>query len=207
MKRLAPLFALSLFGYAHSARAQYALPPDDRPPLRTDDDDRARDGEWRGSYTRAAPSRSIIRLLTGPALRLGDGDARAGLMAAADVGSGAAGLRLNGTWVGTGTDHGLSLYGAELWVDFGKESELHPIVAAGAGLGRVDHRRAGTASDVDTTSIGVALLRATLQYRLPVEAVDARAGVDLSANFRAFGPDGYTKSAWAMAAATVGIGF
>jgi hypothetical protein len=204
MKRFTPLLLLSLLASTHTARAQYAPPPDERSYPRERYDDR----EWERAHERAAPPRSTVRLLTGPAIRLGGGSTRAGLLAGADIGSGAAGLRVSGTWIGTGTAGGLSLYGAELWIDFGKESALRPIVAAGAALGRADRQRAsGTSSDVDTASIGVALLRATLQYRLPVEGVDARAGIDLSANVRAFGPDGYTNAAWAMAAATVGIGF
>lgn len=204
MKGFIPLLLLSLLACAHTAHAQYSPAPDDRPYPRPGYDDR----DWGSARERAAPSRSTVRLLTGPAIRLGGGSTRAGLLAAADIGSGAAGLRVSGTWVGTGTVGGLSLYGAELWIDFGKESELHPIIAAGAAYARADHQRAGgAASEVDTTSLGVALLRATLQYRLPVDGVDARAGIDLSANVRAFGPDDYTKSAWAMAVATVGIGF
>lgn len=209
MRRFTLPLLLWLLASTHTARAEYAPPPEPRPyPHPGYDDDGTRDQDWGGPYRRAAPSRSTVRLLTGPALRLGDSSTRAGLLAAADIGSGAAGLRVSGTWIGTGTDHGLSLYGAELWLDFGKESDFHPIVAAGAALARVDHAAANaTGAELDTASIGVALLRATLQYRLPVDGVDARAGLDLAANIRAFGPDGYTNGAWATAAATVGIGF
>jgi hypothetical protein len=208
MKPFAPLSLFAMLAWTLPAGAQYAPPPDDRASHYGGEDDTARDRDFGNTYTRAEPSRSIVRLYTGPALRLGGGATRAGLLAAADIGRGAAGLRLSGTWIGTGTDQGLSLYGAELWIDFGKESDFHPIVAAGAALARADHSSAnGMGSNVETASIGVALLRATLQYRLPVDGVDARAGLDLAANIRAFGPESYTKSAWAMAAATVGIGF
>jgi hypothetical protein len=208
MSRLAASLFASLFALAPNARAQFAEPPGDHAYRRADSDyDGTRDRDEYRDYRRAGAARSTVRLLTGPALRLGDGHARAGLFAAADVGSGAAGFRASGTWIGTGTEGGFSLYGAELWIDFARESDLHPIIAAGAGLGRLDHERADDPSKLDTADIGVALLRATLQYRLPVEGVDARAGIDLSGNVRAFGPAEYTKGAWATAAATVGIGF
>lgn len=186
------------------ALADYAPPPDD------DDDDRydpfpgsPRDEPYRRQVE--PEPRSTVRLHTGPALRLADESARVGLLAAADIGSGPAGVRASGTWIGTGADAGFSLYAAELFVDFGKEGRLHPIVAAGAGLCRLELENASAERTVE--SLGVGILRAALQYRFDVEGVDARAGLDVSAHVRAFGEAAAAPSAWLAGAATVGVGF
>jgi hypothetical protein len=191
----------------HPALADYAPPPDrDRDRDRHDPFPGSREPE-RGESNESYPNepQSTVRLYTGPALRLADEAARVGLLVAADVGAGPAGLRASGTFVGTGAAGGFALYAGELFIDFGRGNRLHPIVAAGAGLCRLE--------DVDAAgerlvhSIGVGLLRGTLQYRFAVEGVDARAGLDVSAQVRAFGAAEGTPSAWLAAAATVGVGF
>ena len=102
------------------ALADYAPPPDEyrhEPFPGSREEPRYRDPE---------PT-STVRVHTGPALRVADEAARVGLLAAADIGSGPAGVRASGTWIGTGADEGFSLYAAELFIDFGKGRRLHPI--------------------------------------------------------------------------------
>ena len=170
----ASLLILATVTPAVSAQAQYADPPDrtvvvdqSTAPIDVDTDPTAR--AW------SEPSRSSVRLSTGPALRVGQQDPRAGLAAAVDLGRDA-GFRLSGAWVGTGSAEGLAKYGGELWLDLGRASPLHPIIGAGAGVAVVQTTQ--TAAATEKTTLGVGLLRASLEYELPVAGTDARAGVD-----------------------------
>jgi len=179
------------------AHAEYARPPDgtyDRYD-RYDRHELLDDGE----------PHSTVRLFTGPVLRVSDEAARGGLALALDVGARAAGVRFSSAWVRTGSDHGFSQYGGELWVDFAKEEPFHPILAAGAAVARLDRAK----SDLHVTSdtIGVGLLRATIQYRLPVDRVDARAALDVVGGVPAVGAHAADASPWMLATIGVGVGF
>jgi len=149
---------------------------------------------------------STFRLSTGPTLRATSERADGGFGAALDVGAKAAGARLAGTWVGVGSQHGLSQYDAQLWLDFGQGQRLHPILAAGAGLARLESADASGATR--NGAIGVGTLRGTIEYVLPIQEADARAGLDVEGAFPAIrsqnAPD---IGGWVLVSARVGIGF
>lgn len=149
--------------------------------------------------------RSALRLSVGPAARFADAETRGGLYSAIDIGEGAAGLRLSGTWVSAAAGS-VQQYGGELWVDFGEGQRLHPILGAGAGLALLDRElQDGT---TETSSIGVGVLRGTLQYALPVGDTDARAGLDVIGSLPAIrGQDDPDPGAWVTVTASVIVGF
>jgi hypothetical protein len=172
------------------APAPREFSPDDAPPSEYDGD---------------LPT-SNVRVSVGPALRVAEAATDGGLAAAVDLGSGAVGARASGTWVRVGSDQGTSEYGADLWIDFGAGRRLHPVVGAGAAVVRTSQGSAAGARQAWTYGAGV--LRGTLEYALPVERSDARAGLDLVGSLPAIqarsAPD---LSPWLMITARVGIGF
>jgi hypothetical protein len=192
MKPLACVVGSILLLSAHAARAQSAFA---RPP----------DGYWEGPRA-FDPPESTVRLNVGPALRIGSAPMLGGLAAAVDVGARAAGARISGSWFRAGSDGGLSQYAAELWIDFGAPRRLRPIVAAGAGVARLDANDAR--GSLETSTVGVAVLRAALEYVLPIAGVDGRVGVDVEGAVPAIrsntAPD---VAGWLTAAARVGVGF
>jgi hypothetical protein len=172
------------------AQGRYARPPDDG---------------W--EYPTVVEStESTVRLSVGPALRAGADHTNGGLVTLLDIGSKAAGGRFSGTWSQVGSDGGLSQYTAELWVDFGARRRLHPIVGAGAGLARLETDDG--AGSLRTSTLGLGVLRGTLEYVLPVSGVDARVGVDLQGALPAIRSAGAPDvTGWLVAAARVGVGF
>lgn len=149
---------------------------------------------------------STVRVSVGPTLRVADPTTDGGLYVALDVGSRAAGVRGSGSWVRTGTEHGVAQYTAELWIDFGAGRQLHPILGAGAGVARVE-RTAADGED-DSATLGIGVLRGTLEYLLPVAGVDARVGIDAIGCVPAT-PGGDPRDArpWLLAVGHVGVGF
>src|SRR5262249_25449009 len=112
----------------------------------------------------------------------------------------------SGTWARAGSDGGLSQYTAELWVDLGRERALRPIVGAGAGVARID--TADPSGEVMTSTLGLGVLRGTLEYVLPVAGADARVGVDIEAALPAIRGRGSPEIVgWLVGMARVGIGF
>jgi hypothetical protein len=198
MARLASLSILVVLLSTAPARAEFAPPPD----FQQDHYERrepalpAADTDY--------PPRSTVRLFTGPALRISDDAARGGLGLALDAGARGAGARFAGTWVRSGAKGGSSQYEAELWLDFSEHDPIHPILAAGAALARLDRDLGGR---LESESIGVGLLRATLQYRLPVRDVDARAALDVVGSMPAVGAHAADATPWVTAAVMVGVGF
>src|SRR3954469_8692897 len=183
-------FALaSLFATGARAQSRYALPPDENLP----------------EPPRFEPE-STVRLSVGPALRVASAGADGGLGAALDIGARGSGGRFSGTWVRVGSDRGVSAYTAELWVDFGAPRRLRPIVAAGAGVARLDTADASGA--VNGSTVGLGVLRGSLEYVLPIADASARVGVDLSGALPAIrsqaAPD---IGGWLVATLRVGIGF
>jgi hypothetical protein len=149
---------------------------------------------------------SSVRVSIGPGLRVSESTTDGGLAAALDIGSGAVGARLSGTFIRVGSDEGLSQYGGDLWIDFGVGRRLHPIVGAGAGVARMSHAAAD--GSVDASSYGVGTLRGSLEYVLPVERADARAGIDAVGSVPAIQGRGAPDSGpWLLVTARVGIGF
>jgi hypothetical protein len=129
-----------------------------------------------------------------------------GLEATLDIGARAAGARLSGSWVRAGGENGLSQYTAELWIDFGRERRLHPILGAGAGVARLDLTDEAGATMTHTLGIGV--LRGTLEYVLPVLDTDARAGLSIVASVPAIRKqDAPEINGWLLAGAHVAVGF
>jgi hypothetical protein len=150
---------------------------------------------------------SSIRVLTGPGLRVSEYEPDAGLFAAVDVGKGAAGLRVTGTWMSSGPRQGLSAYTGELWLDLARDQRLHPMVGAGAGVARLEAPIAGT-RDSRRTTLGFGLLRLGLSYQLPVAGTDARAGLDVMGCLPAIRDQaGPPVRPWAVVVASVGVGF
>jgi hypothetical protein len=150
---------------------------------------------------------STFRLCTGPVLRATSERADGGFGAALDIGAKAAGARFAGSWVGVGSNHGLSQYDAQLWLDFGHDQRLHPLLAAGVGLARLEST-AATPDSTQTTTLGVGTLRGSLEYVLPIHEADARAGLDIEGALPAIrsqnAPD---IGGWLLVGARVGIGF
>jgi hypothetical protein len=105
-----------------------------------------------------------------------------------------------------GSDGGLAQYTAELWVDFGAARRLRPILGAGAGVGRLDEAAAN--GGISTSTVGLGVLRATLEYVLPLSGADARVGVDVMGVLPAIrdrsAPD---LRGWLVTSARVGVGF
>jgi hypothetical protein len=185
-----------LFSGAARAQARYAPPPRYAQPP---------DGYWEPP---AVPetSDSTVRVNLGPALRLGEGPVLGGLGAAIDIGAKAAGARFSGAWFRAGSDGGLSQYAGELWIDLGAQKRVRPIIGAGAGVARLDALAAG--GSIATSTIGIALLRGTLEYVLPIAGVDGRVGVDVEGALPAIrsqsAPD---VAGWITTTARVGVGF
>jgi hypothetical protein len=149
---------------------------------------------------------STVRIGVGPGLRVAKSATAGGLVTTLDAGSGPVGARVSGTWVRVGSDDGLSEYQGELWVDFGAGRRLHPILGAGAGVASIDHEAAD--GSVKASTYGVGVLRGTLEYVLPVEQADARAGVDVVGSVPAIhGRDAPDPGAWLVFVARVGVGF
>jgi hypothetical protein len=149
---------------------------------------------------------STVRVSVGPALRVSSLAADGGLAAAIDFGSGPAGARISGTWVRVGSERGLAEYRAELFIDFGADKRLHPILGAGAGVARLDGM--GDDGSLETATYGVGILRGTLEYVLPVSEADARAAIDAIGSVPAIHEKGADDPGpWLVLVARVGVGF
>jgi hypothetical protein len=149
---------------------------------------------------------STVRVSVGPALRVSKDAAEGGLAAAVDFGSGPAGARISGAWVHVGSDRGLAEYRAELFIDFGVGKRVHPILGAGAAVARLDS--AGEDGSLETATYGVGVLRGSLEYVLPVNDADARAGIDAIGSVPAIHEKGASDPGpWLALVARVGVGF
>lgn len=190
------LAAVCSFSASAHAQVAYAEPPRELAaepfyePARTADDDRP----------------AAVRAALGPAVRFGQDTPRGGFAAVLDVGAGAAGARLSSAWVDVGGSAGLSQYGLELWIDFADGNPIHPVLAAGAALARVQTRAEN--EDTETHSLGVGTVRGSLEYALPVMGADARAGIDLTGCIPAIrSSEAPRADAWALLVLRVGVGF
>ncbi|MEZ4223752.1 MAG: hypothetical protein R3B13_22580 [Polyangiaceae bacterium] len=176
---------LATDGYQGPYDAPYAHEDHDDPPL----------------------SSSAVRVHTGPTLRISEADPAGGLFVALDVGEKAAGVRASGSWVRVGSDNGLSQYAGELWIDFGYDRRIHPIIGAGAGVARLDARDPQS-GDLSSETVGIGLLRGAVEYVLPVRGTDARAGLEVLGAVPAIGSESAgNPKPWMLVTATVGIGF
>jgi hypothetical protein len=203
-KLAAPLTLFAcLFPRLAAADPGFAAPPLSAPLVTERSNWDARDG--RNAEPRGEPN-STVRVNVGPGLRVSGQEPEGGLCVALDVGARAAGVRASGAWLRASADRGMSEYAAELWIDFGAGQQLHPILAAGAGVARLDARDAGGAET--TVTLGVGVLRGSLDYVLPISAADARVGVDLVGSVPAT-PGGASVDSrpWLLTALHVGVGF
>jgi hypothetical protein len=129
-------------------------------------------------------------------------------MTALDLGRGPAGFRLSGFWLRVGSDNGLAQYTGELTLDLGGRMAFRPVLGAGAGFARTYRVDDNGARTTGGATLGVGQLRAALEYRIPIEETDARAGVHLIGVLPAVRGEGAPDlGPWLIAAATVGIGF
>jgi hypothetical protein len=196
------------FGAAFPAHAQGFAEPADQPILVQDDpySDEDEPRVFESEPERDLPE-STVRLHVGPGLRISETDPHGGLFAAVDVGRHAAGARVSGSWVRVGSEGGVSQYTGELWIDFAHRSPLHPIVGAGAGVARLEERNSAT-GELETGSVGVGVLRGALEYVLPVQRTDARAGLEVIGSVPAIrSAETENARAWLLIVATVGVGF
>lgn len=187
------------------AEAQYAEPPNYGRPGQQGPTQVAVDGRIfaEEGTSRRAPS-SSVRLHAGPLLLLWAHAVRPGGFAALEYGKDAAGVRATGAWAQTGATDGLSQYTAEFWLDLGHGTPWHPIVGAGAGLGRI---RVAT-DGFERATVGVGVVRAALQYMLPVPDTDARASLEMLGCLPVAAPQALGRAnPWAIAAGTLGVGF
>ncbi len=209
MLRRAPLLLVSstfVFIVSPAWAQTFAEPlvPDPYPGEHTGD---YRDRHAPAMATDPVPS-STVRVHTGPSLRVNEDSPNGGLFAALDVGEKAAGLRASGTWVRVGSDGGMSQYAAELWIDFGHNRRLHPILGAGAGVARLDRVSGSGSGEIESRSVGIGVLRGALQYVLPVNDTDARAGIEVLGAVPAIAAeDAGDPRPWLLITATVGVGF
>jgi len=193
-----PLLLGCFLADTQPAHADYAEPPGHDP---------YGPGPGVGQVSRPRTDSSLVRVATGPAVRLSADAPTGGLVAALDVGRAGAGVRASASWAGAGLDRGTSQFSGELWVDFGVGEALHPIVSAGAAMARTDVEDPASGR-IRARTVGAGVLRVALAYVLPVERADARATVECTAAVPAI-QDGGPQAAqpWAMVAATVGVGF
>ncbi len=151
---------------------------------------------------------SWLRLHVGGAARASSDGLTPGLLAALDFGRGPAGFRASAAWLRVGSDQGLAQYSGELTLDLGGRSRWRPIIGAGAGLARSYRVDAAGARTAGGSSLGIGVLRVSLELRLPLEDVDARAGIHAIGTLPAIRGDGAPDlDPWVIGAATLGVGF
>jgi hypothetical protein len=128
-----------------------------------------------------------------------------GLMTALDIGRGPAGFRASAFWLQVGSDGGVAQYTGELTLDLGGRHSWRPVLGAGAGLARYyEDGEDGT----DAKSLGIGLVRVAVEYRIPVEATDTRAGLGVIGVLPAIrADDAPDLKPWMVVAASVGVGF
>lgn len=199
--RLIPLLApvgLAM-AFALPARADFSPPPES--PYRPEDPNGpeapltdVRDPRVEPWEPPAKPS--TFRFHVGPAVLLAP--AGPGLFTALDVGERAVGARLSGSWLRAESEQGLAAYSAELWLDLRHRHDLHPVLGAGASFLH------GGALGQDRNA-GAGLLRAALEYRLPLADADARLSLNLLGLVPAIATE--RTRPWAIASLLVGAGF
>jgi hypothetical protein len=198
------LTALLLSPLAHAdAQVAYADPPPDHEGRRYVASDNPPPDPPSPVYRSSA-----VRPSVGTAARVTSDSFHPGLTAAVDFGRGPAGLRLSGTWVHVGYSDPLSQYTAELTLDFLAQSRLVPHFGAGAGIARTYAVDASGARASGGATLGIGVLRAALDYRLPLDDADARAGISVLSALPAIKADNAPRlDPWFILAATVGVGF
>ncbi|HQP34297.1 MAG TPA: hypothetical protein PLI95_03935 [Polyangiaceae bacterium] len=208
------LCALTLLAWSGSAIAQpYAQPPDrgQRGYRAYDEQDPPRPAPsdcWCEERSWARRSLSPFRVHIGAAGRVVTEEITPGMMTAIDIGRGPAGFRATALWARVGSDDGLAQYTGELTLDFGRQSAWRPVLGAGGGFARtyrVDDQGNRTSGGA---SLGLGVVRAALEYRLPIEGTDSRAGVNVMGVLPAVRGEGAPDvKGWVVVGATLGVGF
>lgn len=196
---LAPAALFTLACVALPARADFSPPPES--PYRPEDPNRyepplieERDNPAEPWDPQAKPS--TFRFHVGPAVLLEP--AGPGLFTALDIGERAVGARLSASWLRAESEQGLAAYSAELWLDLRHRYDLHPVLGAGASFlhgGALGQER----------NTGAGLLRAALEYQLPIADADARLSLNLVGLVPAIATE--RSRPWAIASLMVGAGF
>jgi len=178
------------------ARPYY--PPDPYPPPPDDDYSTV---AWRRSEL------SVFRFHVGGAGRVETEEVTPGFLTAIDIGRGPAGFRASGMWLRVGSDGGVAQYTGELTLDLGGTHSWRPVVGAGAGLARL-YTDAADGSGTEGASLGVGVMRVGIEYLIPVERTDTRAGLNVMGVLPAIrSEDAPDPKPWLVFAATVGVGF
>ena len=209
MKKL--MTAMGLIGCVTSvsvpaaAGEGWAEAPDSRRVAVVEDDDR---GDDRAPRSFDGKSESAVRMSVGSVARADSDAVRAGLFAALDFGRGPAGFRASAAWVRVGYDDPLAQYTGELTLTVGELSRFVPSLGAGGGLARTYRVDSAGTHVPGGANLGVGVLRASIDYRLPFAETDARAGVSATGVLPAVRGDGAPDlSPWMLFAGTVTIGF
>ena len=209
MRLSSAVAALIAFTVPSTALAQpYAEPPDGYryPTHRVATDDRPYSNCWDDGWGRR--ELSSVRVHVGGAGRATSDAFTPGLMTALDLGRGPAGFRATAMWLQVGSENGLAQYSGEMTLDLGGSHPWRPVVGAGAGFARTSRVDAQGNHVSGGASLGIGLLRAALEYRLPIDGTDSRAGIGLMGVLPAVRGEGAPDTkGWVIVAATVGIGF
>jgi hypothetical protein len=209
MKRSIPVLVMGACALTTTTKALaaegWAEAPDRRPLVVANEE--PRDEEPRPP-TFGYKSDSAVRVSVGSAARADSDALRAGLFAAIDFGKGPAGFRASAAWVRVGYDDPLAQYTGELTLTIGEFSRFIPSLGAGGGLART-YRVDGAGARTDGgANLGVGVLRAELDYRLPFGETDARAGLSASGVMPAVrASDAPDLGPWMIFTGTVTIGF
>ncbi len=150
---------------------------------------------------------AVFRFHVGGAARISEEDVTPGMTAALDIGRGPAGFRASGAWLRVGSDGGVAQYTGELTLDLGGKQSWRPVLGAGAGLARL-YEDEPEGEGTDAKSLGIGLVRVGIEYRIPVEGTDTRAGLSVIGVLPAIrAQDAPDPSPWMIVGATVGVGF
>ncbi len=150
---------------------------------------------------------SLLRFHIGGAGRGNNDEVTPGFTTSLDIGRGPAGFRVSGTWLRVGSDEGLAQYTGELTLDLGAQSPWRPVVGAGAGLARY-YQDTADGNGTDAESLGIGLVRVAIEYQLPVEATDTRAGLGITGALPAIRAEGAPDlNPWVIVGFTIGVGF
>jgi hypothetical protein len=111
-------------------------------------------------------------------------------------------------WFHAGSGEGVAQYTGEMTLDLGGRSEWRPVLGAGAGLARtwkVD--AAGNRVD-GGANLAIGVMRAAIEYRLPIEGTDSRASLGITGVLPAVKAESAPDlRGWVVGGLSVGIGF
>jgi signal transduction histidine kinase len=107
-----------------------------------------------------------------------------------------------------GYDDPLAQYTGELTLSLLDRGRLVPTLGAGAGFARTYRVDAAGQHAGGGASLGVGVLRAALEYRLPFRDADTRLGISATGTLPVMKGDGAPDLApWVLATAALSVGF